>query len=403
MPAADLVPGRVDLVSGVDMQRLSIDSRPGWKDTARKYGFNFFNMYGNPYWDETHCYEFTLEQIERDIEAPTEELHQMCLHVVDKVCEDQRWLEALCIPETHWDYVAESWRRKETSLYGRFDLRYDGQSPAKLYEYNADTPTSLYESAFFQWIWLEEASALGIIPKHADQFNSIQEKLITYLSLFSPLEPMFFSCVKGTEEDRGTVSYLQDCAKQAGLLTQFIYIDDIGADTNGQLCDLNGQPIRHLFKLYPWEWAFQEQFGALIPGCDTHFYEPAWKSILSNKGLLALLWHFFEGHKNLLPCFFEGDPQIASLNGSYAKKPLFSREGSNIELLLRDQTIESVPGPYGDEKSVIQALAEPPTFDGCYTVVGSWVIGNSACGIGIREDATRVTRDLSRFIPHYIL
>lgn len=35
-------------------------------------------------------------------------------------------------------------------LYGRMDLAYDGQGWAKLLEYNADTPTSFYESTAFQ-------------------------------------------------------------------------------------------------------------------------------------------------------------------------------------------------------------------------------------------------------------
>src|SRR5205085_9315425 len=45
--------------------------------------------------------------------------------------------------------VAESWHRRAElpSVYGRFDLRHDGDGPAKLLEYNADTPTSLVEAA----------------------------------------------------------------------------------------------------------------------------------------------------------------------------------------------------------------------------------------------------------------
>ena len=49
------------------------------------------------------------------------------------------------------NFIAASWKRRDASLYGRFDLRYDGQGPAKLLEYNADTPTSLFETAVFQW------------------------------------------------------------------------------------------------------------------------------------------------------------------------------------------------------------------------------------------------------------
>ena len=49
------------------------------------------------------------------------------------------------IPVQYEGLVAESWREKEPSLYGRFDLAFTGDTP-KLLEYNADTPTSLLES-----------------------------------------------------------------------------------------------------------------------------------------------------------------------------------------------------------------------------------------------------------------
>ena len=55
---------------------------------------------------------------------------------------------------------------------------FDGTGPAKLLEYNADTPTSMFEAAVFQWTWLEQAIERNIIPKRADQFNSIHERLI---------------------------------------------------------------------------------------------------------------------------------------------------------------------------------------------------------------------------------
>ncbi|MCV5343457.1 glutathionylspermidine synthase family protein, partial [Escherichia coli] len=75
-----------------------------------------------PYWDESAYYQFTLEQIERDIEAPTEELHQMCLAIVDEVVRSERLLTQCAIPESMWEQVASSWRRSEPSLYSRLDF-----------------------------------------------------------------------------------------------------------------------------------------------------------------------------------------------------------------------------------------------------------------------------------------
>ena len=58
------------------------------------------------------------------------------------------------------------------SIYGRFDLRYDGAGPAKLLEYNADTPTTLLEASILQWNWLKDTH------EGDDQWNSLHEKLV---------------------------------------------------------------------------------------------------------------------------------------------------------------------------------------------------------------------------------
>ena len=140
-----------------------------------------------------------------------------------------------------------------------------------------------------------------------------------------------------------------------------------------------------------------------IPGSGTRFIEPAWKSVLSNKGLLALLWEMFEGHPNLLPTFFEGDPRAAALSGSYVRKPLLSREGQNISLVSDGRTAFERPGPYGAEGYVVQAHCPLPEFDGNYPMLGCWLIASEAAGMGVREDVSPFTSDDSRFIPHVIL
>jgi len=118
--------------------------------------------------------------------------------------------------------------------------------------------------------------------------------------------------------------------------------------------------------------------------------------ILSNKGILPILWNMFEGHPNLLPAFFaEG-----RLTGDYVRKPLFSREGENIRIVRSGSILES-PGSYGSEGYVCQAFASMPCYDGNYPVVGCWIIGSEAAGIGIREDRSEITTNSSRFIPHY--
>jgi glutathionylspermidine synthase len=150
-------------------------------------------------------------------------------------------------------------------------------------------------------------------------------------------------------------------------------------------------------KLYPWEWLINEEYGKYIFKSTTQFIEPAWKMILSNKGILPLLWELFPEHPNLLPAYF-----TSKIEGDYIKKPLLSREGANISI-FKDGEVTSSEGDYGEEGFIYQALHELPNFDGNHPMVGSWVIEGESAGIGIREDTSLITGNLSRFVPHYFI
>lgn len=387
------------------MIRMPISARPHWQTLAREYGFKFHTMHGETYWDESAYYQFTLRQIEDDLEAPSAELHQMCLAVVDEVVKDAYWLERFCIPESFWDAIHDSWQNREPSLYSRLDLAYNGQGPAKLYENNADTPTSLYETGFWQWLWLEDQVNAGLLPTAADQYNSLQEALINrfaHLHTQHPEQTLYLACCRDSEEDRGTVQYLQDCAEQSGIACEFIYIEELGHGEGGWLTDLQDRTIPWLFKLYPWEFMLREDFAPLIVSAQVNWLEPLWKAVISNKALLPLLWQRFPQHPNLLPAFFEDE--IDNLqSGSWVKKPLFSREGANISVIRDGQIVKASDGPYGEEGFIYQAYAPLPSFGDNHTLIGSWLIDDLPAGISIREDANAITQDLSRYLPHIIL
>lgn len=283
------------------------------------------------------------------------------------------------------------------SIYGRFDLCYrDGQ--VKLLEFNADTPTSLYEAGIVQWFWLQD------FDKARDQFNSIHEKLIGYWKYAKPyLYPgiVHFSCVKQSLEDLTNTEYIRDCAIQAELETRLLFIDDIGWDPDGQVfVDMQDQPIRNIFKLYPWEWMVIEEFGVniLSDRSKALWIEPAWKMILSNKAILPVLWELYPNHPHLLPAYFEPGHLT-----EYVKKPILSREGANIELVRGNTLLQQTGGDYGSEGHIYQQLFTLPSFDGNHPVLGSWIIGQEPAGIGIRESNDLVTDNLSRFIPHLIV
>jgi glutathionylspermidine synthase len=210
----------------------------------------------------------------------------MCLELVARAIYDESYLRRLKIPEAFWPLISESWQRNEASLYGR--LEGEGR----------------------------------------------------HLHLAGTTE---------NSEDAGTLAYLEDTARQAGLATTLLDIEDIGWRDDGSFVDLDERAIEFAFKLYPWEWMFQDAFGAQLIKAPTRWIEPPWKAILSNKGILPLLWESFPGHPNLLPAFFEDDPNAARLGASFVRKPIYSREGANIALISEGVTVLEQKGPYGAE------------------------------------------------------
>ncbi|WP_152047467.1 glutathionylspermidine synthase family protein [Aureimonas psammosilenae] len=384
------------------MERLAIAPRDGWREKAESLGFGFHEMYGEPYWlDDVH-YRFTMEEIETHVEAPTQALHELCMDLVAEVVASEELLARLAIPPEQFDTVRDSWNARARHLYGRFDLAYDGRGPAKLLEYNADTPTGMFEAAFFQHNWLTDQIALGHLPEAADQFNLLQESLVEAFAAFPADRIFHFAAVTDNEEDRGTTTYLMDCAIQAGHRTALIDMAAIGVDALGRFTDLEDRVIDRCFKLYPWEDMMREPFAHYLPRSGTEWVEPAWKAVLSNKGILPLLWERHPGHPNLLPAFFGDDPQAGTLTSS-VRKPFHSREGENIAITETGRETEETDGDYGEGPTVVQALTPLFEADGQFAVLGTWVIGDRACGLGMREDRSRITRNLSRFVPHAIV
>jgi glutathionylspermidine synthase len=359
--------------------------RKNWQKKVEDVGFHFYETDGLSYWDESVYYEFTTEQIDH-LEEVTEDLYMMCLELVDHVIRHNLF-HKLAIPEPFWDYVRASWRNERPGIYGRFDFWYDGKSEPKLLEFNADTPTALFEASVVQYYWLQDFDA------GKDQFNSIHEKLLDVLG--KKIYPqvagniLYFSCMKESLEDYTTTEYLRDVAMQAGMETEHIYIDDIGYDHDrGRFIDLEGKEMHCLFKLYPWEWMLTEQFAGHILTTDLMLFEPAWKMILSNKAILPLLWDMYPNHANLLPAYFSAPTSLQS----FVEKPFFSREGEKITvdaMYLRSR-----------EQMIYQEYKKLPSYSGNYPVIGSWIIGSQAAGMGIREGTTPITNDRSRFVPH---
>ena len=377
------------------MKRIKNDVRRNWQKIVESQGMVYHTADGVPYWDESAYYQFTSKEIDV-LETATNELHKICLDAVQHVIDNKRYKE-LCIPEAAIPLIEYSWNNETPAIYGRFDLAYSGEGlPPKMLEYNADTPTALLEAAVIQWYWQQDQF------KSADQFNSIHERLIAkWKELTDYLKgDMLHLAYMDTWEDYMTVSYMADTAIQGGLRVKSIPIEHVGWDSQDKMfVDNEMLAMKNIFKLYPWEWALQDQYGSNISETleSTYFIEPAWKMILSNKGILPILWELNPNHPNLLASYYE-----PSKLQWHVKKPFYSREGANITIVTDIEKLAESGGTYGEEGYIYQDFAPLPKFDGNHPVLGSWVIDGESAGMGIRESTSLITNNLGRFIPHII-
>jgi glutathionylspermidine synthase len=370
------------------MRREASTPRPDVQ--ARLKALNLWPADGQPYYDESAAYVFSEAQVETLYEA-TKELERIIGVAVDHVIAKKRFDE-LGIPKNLAKYAAETRRRGDPSVYGRMDLVYDGINPPKLLEYNADTPTALFEAAVLQWEWLK--------ARHPDddQYNSIHEALIgVWAGLRSASQKSRLTLIGMLEEedDRATIAYMEDVAHQAGWLTVPTDIAELGFDGKG-FVDSDGIYVQAMFKLYPWDWMAREDFFDKLVAIDVPVMETPWRAIAASKGILPILWELFPDHPNLLPASFNNHPD----QGPRVSKPMFGREGSDVAFHDVAGAPLSVAGDYADQKRITQAYHPLPVFDGWHTVIGAWVIGGEPCGIGIREDRGMVTGVGAKFRPH---
>ncbi|MCO8272166.1 glutathionylspermidine synthase family protein [Actinoplanes sp. TRM 88003] len=474
--------------------------RDGWKLTNFSLGLTY-NDTELPdgtmvsYWQEGPYYDFTQAEIE-ELEAATTALFEMSLEAGDwmvrqcprhtvqgrkdgyfaSVCNPSTcYLAKIGIPEfaheqiirTWFDGDAETWTHYDKdpdmrlpmetpdyspSVYGRFDLWYNGAgSTPKLLEFNAQTPTSLVESAVIQWHWADQTN----LTRHEwRQWNSIHDRLVGWPAApgepgdpgawrrninklreartWLPEKPKIFFAYETSEtsgEDRMNVAYLMATAEEAGYPVELIAMSQIGWDVAGDRVvfvpgpgqEHKSEPIDIIFMLYPWEWFWTEEGGKAFfrnmadpTKRGTVWIEPPYKAaLLGNKALLPVMWMLFgdnpERSKYLLPAYFAESSKASQLK-SYAKKPIWGREGGSVTLVRDGETIVENPSEYGsDGRFVVQELCELPSFEGLegtvHPVIGSWLIDGEPAGMGIREGlGTKglVTNDMSFFVPHTI-
>jgi len=339
------------------------------------------------------------------------ELYEMFAEAGEYVIENELFHE-LGIPFNVIDAIKMSWDNDiHWHLYGRFDLAggVDGK-PIKLIEFNADTPTALFETAIIQWAILKKNNL-----QEESQFNALYEALFDNFKRVVTLEEsveefeekyegwkFLFTSVKGNIEEENTVRLLQHIATEAGYETEFAYIDEIEfSDEDGIY--YNGENYELWFKLIPWEDISLEEpelamiLTNIIKNQQAIIFNPAYTLLFQSKGMLKILWDLYPNHPLLLESSFEpleGKKQV--------QKPLFGREGGNVAILDESgNIIEKVEGDYGNHKMLYQAYTELPKDEKGFSYQAGVFYAYEACGLGFRKGG-EIIDNMSKFVGHIV-
>lgn len=336
------------------------------------------------------------------------ELYEMFIEAGEYVIKNNLFFD-LDIPPTLIDTIKQSWDNEvHWHIYGRFDFAggLDGK-PIKLLEFNADTPTLLYESALIQWALLKHNS-LDEEMQFNNIFNAISDnfkRMITLGDDVSRFDTMYegwgvlFSSIRGNIEEERTTKFLMECAKEAGFVSEFCYIDEINFNEDEGV-SFNGTKYEFLFKLLPWEIiSIDEPELALIinnmmKNKNTIFLNPAYTLLFQSKRMLKILWDLFPNHPLLLETSF------APLSKKQIKKVSFGREGANIEILDSSGILEQRGGEYGNYKSIYQEFYELNSYNGLYYQPNIFFAYES-CGLGFRRGGD-ILDNYAKFVSHII-
>jgi len=340
----------------------------------------------------------------------TNELYDMYVEAAEHVVENNLFHE-IGIPFNLVDVIKESWENDvHWHLYGRFDLAggIDG-NPIKLLEFNADTPTALFETAIVQWAMLKQTGL-----EESSQFNATYEALINNFKRLVTLEEdvstfeerydewrFLFTSVRGNSEEENTVRLLQHIATEAGFETEFAFMDDVEFDDEGIY--YQEQSYELWFKLIPWEdIALEESDLAMlltniIKNQKAIIFNPAYTLLFQSKGLLKILWDLYPNHPLLLETSFE--PLTAR---KQVEKPIFGREGGSVTIIdENNHKVEAVDGDYDSHKMVYQAYTELPTDNEGQSYQAGVFYAYEACGLGFRKGG-KILDNMSKFVGHIV-
>ena len=373
-------------------------------------GFSWHTDSDNTPYISDRLVEVTQAEAEAYYEAGNE-LYDMFVEAGEYIIENNLFHE-IGIPFNLIDAIKMSWESDiHWHLYGRFDLAggIDGK-PIKLLEFNADTPTALFETAIIQWAILKKNGL-----DEMSQFNVVYDKLLENFKRVVTLEEsvedfhqkyegwrFLFTSIRGNIEEENTVRLLQFIADEAGYETEFAYIDEV--EFSEDSISYEGVEYELWFKLIPWEdIAIDEPdlamlLTAIMQNQKAIIFNPAYTLLFQSKGIHKILWDLFPNHPLLLKSSFEPLEGITQV-----KKPFFGREGENISIIESDGTIlADMDGPYGSFPYLYQEYYPLPTDSQGARYQAGLFFAYDSCGLGFRKGG-EIINNMSKFVGHIIV
>ena len=342
----------------------------------------------------------------------TNELYDMFAEAGQYVIDNDLFHE-INIPFNLVEMIKESWENDvHWHLYSRFDLAggIDGK-PIKMIEFNADTPTSLFETAIIQWAMLK-ANGLDEASQFNNIYDALKDNFKRIITLDTDVEKfeeyyanlgwkILFSSISSSSEDINTTKLLEHIANEAGFNTDFEFIENVQFSDDGIFKD--EESFEFWFKLIPWEnIAIEESELALIlteiiKEKKAIIFNPAYTLMFQSKGFMKILWDLYPNHPLLLETSFE-----PLENKKQVEKRCFGREGANVKIINSDQSIdEQTSGDYEGHKAIYQEYVELPTDKDGNSYQAGVFFAYEACGLGFRK-GSKILNNMSKFVGHIV-
>ncbi len=337
-------------------------------------------------------------------------LYDMYVAGAEHVIENELFFE-LGIPFNLVDAIKKSWENDvHWHIYGRFDFAggIDGH-PIKLIEFNADTPTGLFETAVLQWALLKK-NGRSDDAQFNNVYQAIADNFRRLITLFDDPEQfaerydgwkILFSSVEGNAEEETTTKLLRQIATDAGFNTGFEFLQNVRFDDDG-IYDAADSGYEYWFKLYPWEDVGTDEpelamlLNAIMHNQRAILLNPAYTLLFQSKGMMKVLCDLFPDSPYLLKTAFE------PLEGAQVEKRMFGREGANTRILAADgSVVAETDGPYGNYRPVYQEYAEFPKDNGGNRYQAGVFFAYEACGLGFRRGG-QILDNMSKFAGHLL-